>query len=104
MPKKTPINKTLLKQLADLSRIKLAAKEEEEFTKDLQKILSYVDEIKEVDTEKVKPMTGGHSLKNIFREDKVDFSKKAQSTNEAGLIIDSFPDEERGYLKTPKVL
>lgn len=104
MSSKTTINKTLLKQLTELSRLKLTVKEEDQFIKDLRKIINYFEEIKSVDTSEVKPMTGGHLLKNVFREDKIDFSKKAQSTDEVGLIIDSFPDDEKGYLKTVKVL
>lgn len=105
MPKKkNPINKTLIKQIGDLSRLKLTTREEEKFVKELQKIVGYVEEIKEVDTSQVQPMTGGHSLKNAFRDDEINFSEKAQSTNESGLVIDSFPEEERGYLKVPKIL
>lgn len=99
-----PISRASLKHLAELARIKLTAKEAVKFLKDLKKIIGYFEEIKEVDTDKIEPMTGGHNLKNVFRDDSVDFSEKARSTNEAGSVIGGFSDEEKGYLKVPKIL
>ena len=98
------LNKDLIKHLADLSRLKLTTKEETKFTKDLQKVLNHFKELKEVETEQIKPMTGGHDLKNVFRDDKIDFSEKAKATNEAGRVIEAFPNEEKGYIKVPKIL
>lgn len=102
--KNNPISKASLKHLAELARIKLTAKEEVKFLKDLKKIIGYFEEIKEVGADKIEPLTGGHSLKNVFRNDQVDFSEKARSTNEAGSVIGGFSDEERGYLKVLKIL
>ena len=98
------INKKSLKHIAKLAYLQLTSKEEVSFLKDLQKILKHFEELKGVDTEGVEPMTGGHSLKNVFHEDKVDLEKKVQSVDDTGRIIEAFPETEKGYLKVPKVL
>ena len=100
----TPINKNLLKELAELARIKLTVKEGESQLKDLKSILKYFEQLQEVDTEGAAPMNGGTLLKNIFRDDSINLEKKVQSVDDTGRIIESFPETDKGYLKVPKVL
>ncbi|MEK7115212.1 MAG: Asp-tRNA(Asn)/Glu-tRNA(Gln) amidotransferase subunit GatC [Patescibacteria group bacterium] len=97
------ISKKLLEHLAELARIELTADESKKLLKDLKKILKHFEELKELDTTKTAPMTGGTLLRNIFREDEVDFGQKSEMTNIEGRIIDSFPEVEKGFLKVPKV-
>ncbi len=63
--------------------------------------VSYFDQLKEVDTENVEPMTGGTFQKNIFREDVSDIRREINATNEE--IIEAFPEKENGLLKVPPV-
>ena len=92
------INKKSLEHLAELARLELSEKETEKFQKDLGNILNYFEELKLVNTDKVVPMTGGTSLKNIFREDgdAVPFDKQDK-------LINEFPESEHGRLKIPPV-
>lgn len=83
--------------LAKLVRIDLTEAEKKKFSKDLDKILAHFKELQEVDTEKVRPMTGGTSLENVARED--DPSK----WNETGKGVKSFPENKGGYLRVPKM-
>lgn len=98
------IDKKLLKHLAALARLELTAKEGKQFLKDLKAILDYFGELRRVDVKKIKPMSGGAGLINVFREDEVDIEKKSGTVSDAGRIIDAFPETEKGYLKVPKVL
>ena len=93
------INKKTLEYLAELSRIELDGRSEEKLLNDLQKILEYFEELKEIDTENIESMAGGTIGKNVFREDGV--SDKGQRTNDK--LIEAFPEEEKGYLKVPPV-
>ncbi len=104
MSAKPSIDKSLLKHLAELSRIKLTARESAQFLKDAKKILNYFEELTKVNVPHVEPVIGGSSLKNVFRDDKIDPHKKAYSVNDAGRIIEAFPEAEKGYLKVPKIL
>jgi len=93
----SPINKKLLKHLAELSRIELNPREEERLLKDLREILGHFEELQKLGTSEVKPMTGGTSLKNIFRED------EERPNKYAGAGAEVFPEKEGGFLKVPPV-
>jgi len=87
-----------IKKFAHLARIKLTEKESEKFGKDLKNILGHFNELQEINTENVEPMTGGTELKNIFREDKL-FERK----DDPKAVTEQFPESKDGYLKVPKV-
>jgi len=93
----SPINKKILRHLAELSKFELEGREEERLLKDLQEIVAFFEELKTLNTEGVEPMTGGTSLKNVFRRD-----DERKDTN-IGSGSESFPEEERGFLKVPPV-
>ncbi len=93
------IDKKTLEYLAELSRIELDKKHEEKLLKDLQKILGYFEELKEVNTENVEPMAGGTIEKNVLRGDELINESKTSSVQLTG----QFPEKESGYLKIPPV-
>lgn len=96
--------KKTLEYLAELSRIDIGDKgqatsdKEEKLLKDLQKILEYFEELKEVNTENIEPMAGGTIGKNVFRNDE----EGSALSNTEGLI-EQFPEKENGFLKIPPV-
>ncbi len=98
------IDKKSLQHLAKLSRLELTAAESSKLLQDLQEILNYFEELKKVNTEKVEPMTGGHRLVNIFREDVLDLDRRSQTISDPGRIIEAFPESERGFNKVSRVL
>lgn len=94
------INKDTLEYLAGLARIELDKKSEDKLLKDLQKILDYFEELKEVDIENVESMSGGNIfLENVFSEDIQNSKLKAKSSK----LIEAFPEEKDGFLKVPPV-
>jgi aspartyl-tRNA(Asn)/glutamyl-tRNA(Gln) amidotransferase subunit C len=93
------INKKTLEYLTELSRIELSKKDEEKLLKDLQKILAYFEELKEVNTENIKPMAGGTIEMNVFREDETS-NKRLEIRDE---LVEQFPKKENGFLKVPAV-
>ena len=95
------IDKKELEHLAGLARVELDQKEEEKFITDLGAILKHVNELQELDTTNVEPMTGGTDLKNIFREDGADNAGSENTNRGAG--VDAFPESQDGYLKIPPV-
>jgi aspartyl-tRNA(Asn)/glutamyl-tRNA(Gln) amidotransferase subunit C len=92
------INKKSLEHLADLARLELSDQETEKFQKDLGNILNYFEELKTIDTSSVVPMTGGTSLKNIFRED-----GDMAPFNMPDKLAEAFPEKEHGRLKIPPI-
>lgn len=103
------INKKTLEYLAELSRIELNERDEEKLLKDLQKILDYFEELKEVDTEKIEPMAGGTTERNVFREDVLTGADAEKIPRESALsrrksaLVEQFPEKENGFLKVPPV-
>ena len=59
--------------------------------------MKYVDQMNEVDTTNVKPMTQVIDFYNVMREDKVvqEISKEA--------LMSNAPEEENGFFKVPKI-
>lgn len=85
-----------VENLAELARIELSLDEKKALLQDMESILGYVNQIKEVE---VGDTSRNHVLKNIWREDKIeerDFSKE--------LIKEQFPDSQDDFLKVKKIL
>ncbi|MCL5017329.1 MAG: Asp-tRNA(Asn)/Glu-tRNA(Gln) amidotransferase subunit GatC [Patescibacteria group bacterium] len=91
------INDKILKHLAELARIEIDPKNEARFLSDFKNILGHFEELANLDTSGVVPMTGGTSLKNITREDEFNEIK------DQGKGVESFPESKDGYLKVPPV-
>lgn len=91
------LSKKSLEHLADLARIEIHAGEEEKLLKDLQNILNYFEELKELDTNGVKNASGGGQIKNILRDD-----EERQNTDQ-GKGREGFPQFRGNFLRLPPV-
>lgn len=65
------ISKEDVVHVAKLARVELSEKELERMTKELDSILSYMEQLRMVDTSNVEPTTHAMELYNVFREDEV---------------------------------
>lgn len=63
-----------VKHIAKLSKLELSEKEEEIYGEQLSSVLSYVEQLNEVDTEGVEPTANITGLTNILRHDQVEVS------------------------------
>ncbi|MDP3901884.1 MAG: Asp-tRNA(Asn)/Glu-tRNA(Gln) amidotransferase subunit GatC [bacterium] len=94
------INKKSIEHLAELARLKLTEKEQEKFLTDLTSILNHFKELQEVNTDEVRPMTGGTMLKNVTREDEVFTEGHFENVDK---LREQFPEQDGGFLKVPPV-
>ena len=92
------VTKEDLQNVAVLSRLAIPAEQEDKYIDQMDKILTYMDNLSELDTENVKPTTYALPMQNVFRKDEV----KASLDREAALA--NAPLKEDGYFKVPKVL
>lgn len=92
------VTKKDLENVAVLSRLRVPEDEQETYIQQMDAILTYMDNLSEVDTENVKPTTYALPMSNVFREDEV----KPSLDREAALS--NAPLQENGYFKVPKVL
>ena len=58
-----------VKKVATLARLELSAADLAQMADQLNKILGYVDQLNEVDTEGLEPLAHPLPLSNVFRED-----------------------------------
>ncbi len=66
---KDQVNQDVTRKIAQLARLKLNNQEVEQYTKELGKILDFVAELGQVNTEGVEPLIHGIPLDAHFRED-----------------------------------
>ncbi|MBE7713522.1 MAG: Asp-tRNA(Asn)/Glu-tRNA(Gln) amidotransferase subunit GatC [Cyanobacteria bacterium SIG26] len=86
-----------VEHVAKLARLELTEEEKVLYTKQLGDVLKYVDQMNEVDTSNVKPMTQVIDFVNVTREDipNQEISKES--------LMSNAPDEENGFFKVPKI-
>jgi len=84
--------------VARLARLKLSEEEIERYSKQLAKILEYINKLNELDTSKTPPTYHVLPLTNVFREDKVEPSLPKDE------ILSNAPESEEGYFKVKKVI
>ena len=87
-----------LQNVATLSRLQIAEDERAAYREDLRAFLEYVENLKALDTEAIKPTTYALPMQNVFREDVV----KPSLPREAAL--QNAPLQEDGYFKVPRIL
>lgn len=87
-----------IKTVASLSRLKIREEESAEVIAQLDKFLTYVENLQSIDTEKIQPTTYALPLQNVFRADEV---KKSLDRE---LALSNAPLKEDGYFKVPSVL
>lgn len=86
-----------VEHVAKLARLELTEEEKELYTKQLGDVLKYVEQMNEVDTSKVKPMSHAIDFVNVMREDKVVYEQTKEQ------LMMNAPDEENGFFKVPKI-
>lgn len=92
------VNDALIQQLATLARLEINAGESEEIRHDLQRMITFVEKLGELDTTDVKPLLHMTSDTNVMREDEV----LPLITREEGL--QNAPSHNEEYFKVPKVI
>lgn len=93
------LDKKTIKALTRLSRIQCTEEEEDAILDDLKKILSYIDQLNELDTRDVKPCN--HVLEgivNVWREDEVG------KTLPREVFLSNAPSQVGGLVKVPPVI
>ncbi|AIE58823.1 Asp-tRNA(Asn)/Glu-tRNA(Gln) amidotransferase subunit GatC [Bacillus methanolicus] len=92
------ISKDQVKHVAHLARLAITEEEAEKFTKQLDAIISFAEQLNELDTEGVKPTSHVLDMKNVLREDK---PEKGLPQEE---VLKNAPEHEKGQFKVPSIL
>jgi aspartyl-tRNA(Asn)/glutamyl-tRNA(Gln) amidotransferase subunit C len=92
------IDKETVKYVAKLSRIKLDDDKIDDFTHQLDDILSYIEKLNQLDTDNIQPTSHVLGLENVFRKDINILSL------DNDLTLSNAPAKEDGHFKVPKII
>ena len=65
------ITTELVEQLSQRSRLQLPQEEQEPMTRELERIVAYMDTLNALDTQGVEPLSHVFPVQNVLREDEV---------------------------------
>ncbi len=92
------VDNEAVKQIAYLARLGVEEDKLEETQREFNKILAWVEELGEVDTNGVEPMFSPHEENILLRNDEV------IEGNQSDKILANAPEKEFGYFVVPKVV
>ncbi len=95
----THISSDDVHHLAQLSNLQLGEQEAVDLQADLEAILTYIEQLSELDTSSVEPTYQVTGLENIYRTDAVDDYGVSHD-----VLVSLAPDSQGGQIKVPKVL
>jgi len=92
------INKETVKKISKLARISVSDKQASMLEKNLNSILLFVNQLNELNTEKIQPISTISSQKLIMRDDVV------KVLNQKEEILKNAPKKNSSYYIVPKVV
>ena len=93
-----PLDKAAVAHIAALARIRLTEAELEPLAAELSQILTWVEQLAEVDTADVEPMTSVAAMRLPMRDDKVTDGDCRDA------IVGNAPQAAKGFFAVPKVV
>ena len=87
-----------IKRISYLAKLKLPEEKEEFYANSLKDIIKWVDNLKQIDTNEVKPL---HNVTNASESIRNDEIIKHNSVEE---ILNNAPERAQNFFKVPKVV
>ena len=87
-----------VRHVAKLARLSFSPEEEKAMAEDLSKILGYMQQLNELDTSEVPPMSHVLDRVDVFREDKAEHRVTRQEA------LKNAPDHTEEYFRVPRVI
>lgn len=87
-----------VKHVANLARLAITEQEAEKFSKQLDAILTFAEQLEELDTQNVKPTSHVLDIKNVMRED---VAEKGLPVEE---VLKNAPDYDENQIRVPAIL
>ncbi len=92
------ISEDTIEYVAALAKLKLEEDQKEKTIEDLNRILTYIDTMNELDTDGIEPMSHAFELKNVFREDVVTNEEDTEA------LLANAPVKKDGCFVVPKTV
>tara|TARA_Y100001968_G_C19355842_1_gene717126 strand:- start:216 stop:503 length:288 start_codon:yes stop_codon:yes gene_type:complete len=94
----TEISPEDVRKVAKLARLELPDDQIETYTAQIEEILSYIDQLQEIDTQNISPTTRALEVVNAMREDFVEVNCSRED------ILNQAPQREGDFFRVPKIL
>ena len=92
------INKDTIKKISKLARISVTNEETDRLVKDLNSILKFVEQLKELNTDKITPIASVSDQVLTMNKDEI------KKFNEKEEILKNAPEKNSNYYIVPKVI
>lgn len=92
------ISKEEVEHAANLARLALTDEDIQKFTQQLDAIITYAEQLNELDTEHVEPTSHVLNMNNVMRED---IPTKGLPQEE---VLKNAPEYEDGQIKVPSII
>lgn len=92
------INDETVNKLANLAKLEFSAEEKENIKKDLSRIITWIDKLNELNTEKVEPLIYMCNEINVLRKDEL-----SNTVSHEDALLNA-PKKDSDYFRVPKVL
>ena len=92
------INKDTIKKISKLARISVTNEETDRLEKDLNSILKFVEQLKELNTDKIAPIASVSDQSLTINKDEI------KKINEKEEILKNAPEKNSNYYIVPKVI
>lgn len=92
------IDKDSIKKIAHLARLEFDERSAEKMSNEMSQILDWVEQLNELDTTGIEPLTTMSSELNVMREDKIGKHLDHESA------LRNAPKRDADYFRVPKVL
>jgi aspartyl-tRNA(Asn)/glutamyl-tRNA(Gln) amidotransferase subunit C len=94
----TRISNEEVKHVANLARLAITEEETEKMRRELDAIITFAEQLNELDTENVEPTYHVLDMKNVLRED------VAQEGLPREEVLKNAPDHQDGQIKVPPIM
>ena len=92
------LDKATVRRIAHLARIDVPDTDLEPLAHELSGIMNWIEQLKEVNTDAVAPMTGGTDMTMAWRKDAVTDGAQAEK------VLANAPDKHDTFFAVPKVV
>jgi len=92
------VNRELVENLAHLARLHFTDDEKAAIEEDLQRMISFVEKLNEIDTVNIPPLQHIGTATNVLREDKIEGSVDREDA------LKNAPATDGVFFKVPKVI
>tara|TARA_B100001250_G_scaffold397341_1_gene404350 strand:- start:22 stop:315 length:294 start_codon:yes stop_codon:yes gene_type:complete len=94
----TKITSSDVRKVAELARLDLPEDQIATYTVEIEEILSYVEQLQEIETNNIPPTSRAVEVTNVMRKDYVEVTCSRED------ILEQAPHREGDFFRVPKIL